>query len=203
MIARADLPSISSVLPRLDIPIGRGGRTICPIHRGKNRQAFSYNDQKGIWHCFRCGEGGDVVRLVERSLDTDFRGALRFLEIEKAHGANQKNHTAADTNLTREQDERRLHWAELIERERELREEFRLRTKIARLGGDRLREDPDSAIAWDLLATAYSGTSLDLLEAELDQLLAEIPRDAYPRPEDMPGYELGKLLAAKERRRAA
>jgi len=64
MIPRSQLPAISRILSQLGIKPGRRGRTACPIHRGDNQQAFSYDDDKGYWHCFRCNKGGDAVRLV-------------------------------------------------------------------------------------------------------------------------------------------
>jgi hypothetical protein len=82
-----------------------------------------------------------------------------------------------------------------------LREEFRLRNFIACHAGERLREDPDSGIAWELLSIAYGGRPLEAIEDELDKLLEIIPREAYPRAEELPGYKLSQLL--RETRRCA
>jgi DNA primase len=38
----------------------------CPIcDNGAHSDAFSLDDNLGLWHCFACGAGGDLVRLVE------------------------------------------------------------------------------------------------------------------------------------------
>lgn len=55
---------------------GKGLRGLCPIHGGRNREAFAvYPD--GRYHCFVCNEGGDVIELFMRAKGyADFRGAL-------------------------------------------------------------------------------------------------------------------------------
>jgi hypothetical protein len=56
--------------------------------RGKRGNAFwrgsqdfnlSLDAEKGLWHDFVSGEGGDVFKLVETALGCDFRGALEWL----------------------------------------------------------------------------------------------------------------------------
>src|SRR5688572_13219916 len=38
----------------------------CPIcDNGAHSDAFSLDDKLGLWHCFACGSGRDLVRLVE------------------------------------------------------------------------------------------------------------------------------------------
>jgi len=45
---------------------GERWRGKCPIcDNGANSDAFSLDDNLGLWHCFACGSGGDLVRLVE------------------------------------------------------------------------------------------------------------------------------------------
>jgi DNA primase len=46
---------------------GERWRGKCPIcENGEHSDAFSLDDTLGLFHCFACGSGGDVVRLVER-----------------------------------------------------------------------------------------------------------------------------------------
>ncbi len=171
MLDRSRVPSISSILPRLDVSAGRRGRTQCPIHRGDNHQAFSYNDSKGVWKCFRCGLGGDAIRLVELCLSTDFRGALRWLGLEDGQPP------IPDPVKARERVDREREIQQMIERQRYLRKEFRERNKIASYANTL---GPDDPIVWDLLRAAYcDGPPLDLIEMELDELLEKIPSDAY------------------------
>lgn len=56
----------------------RGTRVRCPIHGGLHN-TFSYNEQKGIWHCFACHEGGGKIALVRRLLSCEPRAALEWL----------------------------------------------------------------------------------------------------------------------------
>jgi hypothetical protein len=58
--------TVLEVLERAGHPPGRRlgtrWRTTCPVHRGDNREAFSYTSE--VWHCFVCGESGGVVKLA-------------------------------------------------------------------------------------------------------------------------------------------
>jgi DNA primase len=45
---------------------GERWRGKCPIcDNGAHSDAFSLDDKLGLWHCFACGSGGDLVRLAE------------------------------------------------------------------------------------------------------------------------------------------
>lgn len=189
----ANIPPISTILQQLSFPAGRHGRTRCPIHQGENTQAFSYSDNKGQWYCFRCGFGGDAIELVKRCLDVDFKGALRWFGIEPGKPPEP------DPARLQQQQEQLQQWTCLLRHQRELREEFRIRSLIAFCGGERLRQNPDNEMGWALLHEAYRGRSLAAIEYELDELLRTIPREAYPRPEDLPGYGLSKLIAENRR----
>lgn len=41
-------------------------RARCVVHGGDNPQSFSVDPGRGLWHCFKCGEGGDVITLCQR-----------------------------------------------------------------------------------------------------------------------------------------
>ncbi len=164
MIARSELPSISSILTGLGINPNQHGRTKCPIHQGENKQAFSYNDAKGLWYCFRCGFGGDAIDLVKRSLDVDFVGALRWL------GLSSDFIKAPDPAVLRQYRIRTglKNWAHDLQRE--LRDQFYHRSKIEMNGKRRLLRDPEDCIGWELLSVAYTGIPFDELERRLDLL---------------------------------
>lgn len=36
----------------------------CPIHRGQGKEAFHANLKRGLFHCFACGAGGNVLDFV-------------------------------------------------------------------------------------------------------------------------------------------
>src|SRR5215207_8811277 len=45
---------------------GERWRGKCPIcGNGAHSDAFSLDNNLGLWHCFACGSGGDLVSLVE------------------------------------------------------------------------------------------------------------------------------------------
>jgi len=45
--------------------IGDQVRGPCPVHgsRGPHRRSFAAHLGRGVWHCFRCGAGGNVLDL--------------------------------------------------------------------------------------------------------------------------------------------
>jgi len=50
----------------------------CPFHADKT-PSLSVSEDKGVFHCFGCGESGDVIRFIELIEQTDFKGALAIL----------------------------------------------------------------------------------------------------------------------------
>lgn len=61
-------------------PIGAGDeyRGICPFHT-EEEPSLHVNRQKGLWHCFGCGAGGDVISFVMKRSAVGFREALLIL----------------------------------------------------------------------------------------------------------------------------
>ena len=50
----------------------------CPFH-GEKTPSFKVNPATGLWHCFGCGDGGDVFSYVQRRENLDFLDAVRYL----------------------------------------------------------------------------------------------------------------------------
>src|SRR4029077_14963 len=63
------------------VPLKRAGATykgVCPFHSEKT-PSFHVNGEKGFFHCFGCGVGGDVIKFVELYDKVGFPDAVRQL----------------------------------------------------------------------------------------------------------------------------
>ena len=63
-------------------PVGSGGeyRGVCPLPSHEEAvPSFQVNRRKGLWHCFGCGAGGDVISFVMKRDCVGFQEALAIL----------------------------------------------------------------------------------------------------------------------------
>jgi len=63
------------------ISLKRSGRTytgLCPFHDDKN-PSMQVNEEKGLYHCFSCGAGGDIFSFLVNYRNLTFREALEEL----------------------------------------------------------------------------------------------------------------------------
>ena len=51
---------------------------LCPLHP-ETRPSFYVNARKNLFYCHGCGQGGDLIRFVERSQHLSFRQSLAYL----------------------------------------------------------------------------------------------------------------------------
>src|SRR5574344_468825 len=51
---------------------------LCPFHKEKT-PSFSVNPAKGIYKCFGCGEGGDVLSYLMKTRNVDFKDLITEL----------------------------------------------------------------------------------------------------------------------------
>ncbi|KAF5034803.1 DNA primase [anaerobic digester metagenome] len=63
-----DRVNIIDVCQAYGIDLNRAKKVKCPFHEEKTA-SFSVSENKQIWHCIGCGEGGDVISLVEKLFD--------------------------------------------------------------------------------------------------------------------------------------
>lgn len=64
----------------------------CPIHQGQGKEAFHANLKRGLFHCFACGAGGNVL---------DFVAAMEGCSIREAAMRLQGSHDIDSANMTR------------------------------------------------------------------------------------------------------
>ena len=63
------------------VPLKKAGTSykgLCPFHTEKT-PSFHVNSDKGFFHCFGCGTGGDVVKFLELQEKLSFPEAVRYL----------------------------------------------------------------------------------------------------------------------------
>lgn len=57
---------------------GRRYVGLCPFHAEKT-PSFTVDPERGLYHCFGCGTGGDIFTLIMEKENLDFPAALEFL----------------------------------------------------------------------------------------------------------------------------
>lgn len=76
-------PSITETIGKY-ISLRKAGKEytgLCPFHADKH-PSLSVNEDKGLFHCFACGESGDVIDFVERIDGVSFKEALAELGMD-------------------------------------------------------------------------------------------------------------------------
>jgi DNA primase len=75
---------------------GKSLRGLCPFHKEKT-PSFHVSPERGTWHCFGCGLGGDGFSFIEKIEGVDFKGAMKILAdkagvtIQYAQGGNRED----------------------------------------------------------------------------------------------------------------
>jgi len=79
---------IARALARYGIAVPPGKthfQILCPVHQEKTASC-DVDLEKGVWHCFGCGKGGDGIALVMQREGVTFPEALRSLGIDNQGG---------------------------------------------------------------------------------------------------------------------
>ena len=78
---------------------GKSLQGLCPFHKEKT-PSFHVNPDRGSYHCFGCGEGGDIFTFTEKIEGLDFKGALKLLAeragVTLVYSQPDKNHDKRD-----------------------------------------------------------------------------------------------------------
>ncbi len=74
---RADIVDVISTQVQLK-KAGRTFKGLCPFHDEKT-PSFIVNPDRQTYHCFGCGEGGNVISFVMKTENLDFPDAVKVL----------------------------------------------------------------------------------------------------------------------------
>lgn len=78
-----DRVTMREMCQHLNLPINRSGFICCPFHAGdENGSLKVYSDPARGWHCFGCGEGGDVITFARKWYGTNFPETIERLAYE-------------------------------------------------------------------------------------------------------------------------
>lgn len=86
------------------LPLKKSGsyyKTNCPFHNEKSA-SFVVTPSRQIWHCFGCGEGGDVFTFLMKYENLEFKEALQILADRT--GVKLPAYSAGDSEQDRAQD---------------------------------------------------------------------------------------------------
>ncbi len=78
--ARTDIAELVGRYVKLK-PSGRNLKGLCPFHKEKT-PSFVVTPERGTFHCFGCGKGGDAFTFLQEMEGVDFREALQMLAEE-------------------------------------------------------------------------------------------------------------------------
>ena len=89
--------SIEQVVAWLNLSLDTAGnqlRGCCPIHKGTDKRDFVITPAKGLFYCFKCKEGGDLIKLYAAVAQTDQKAAA--MEISQKAGLSDSANTEGD-----------------------------------------------------------------------------------------------------------
>ena len=88
------------------VPLRKMGATwkgLCPFH-GEKSPSFHVNGDKGFFHCFGCGVGGDVIKFVELNDKVSFPEAVRQLAARAGLTVPEAEDSKQDAESSRERE---------------------------------------------------------------------------------------------------
>ena len=88
---------------------GNKWAAICPFHGDRNPSFFVFPDSQRF-HCFGCGEHGDVIDFVQKYHGLSFKDSLAFLGIEQSQFRPETNEEIQRRKRRRELVDRFRRW---------------------------------------------------------------------------------------------
>lgn len=76
---------------------GHNYKGLCPFHNDRNTPSLHISEQKGLYHCFSCGAGGNVLTFLKEYNKLDFIDSIKLLG-EKV-GIDINSYLNNDSNL--------------------------------------------------------------------------------------------------------
>jgi len=181
---RADIVEvISSYIPLK--PAGKNYRALCPFHKEKT-PSFTVSPEKGLFHCFGCGVGGNVFTFLMRYEGISFYEAVKSLAerygipIEEVEGVQEKLEPYFEINrMANEIFRMKL----LHPREGKVARDYLLKRGVAPKSWELygLGYAPDQ---WDLLSGFFEQKGKDLLLVEEVGLIIRGTKGYYDRFRD-------------------
>jgi DNA primase len=97
---RADIVEVVSAHSQLKRSGGHTFKGLCPFHSEKT-PSFQVDAAKGLWHCFGCGEGGNVYHFVQKVENLPFPEAVEWLARRFAFELHYEESRAGDRGASR------------------------------------------------------------------------------------------------------
>ena len=76
--SKVDMLKLCNILGIEVKRVGSGYKALCPFH-SESDASFSIDSVRGLYNCFGCNRGGDVIKLVSDVKSVGFKEALGFL----------------------------------------------------------------------------------------------------------------------------
>lgn len=76
-------PDIRRIIEEEGIELKKG-TGLCPFH-SESKPSFRVNHQRQTYHCFGCGEHGDVITFIMKLKGISFKDALIYLGIKRGN----------------------------------------------------------------------------------------------------------------------
>lgn len=141
------------------IEVNRAGFCRCPFHQGDNTASLKVYDDQNTWHCYGCGQGGDIIDFVRLADGLSFRDACKAISGEEL--SREKKYRIDRVKMKRE--------AERIRREKKEREIRKLAEKVGDYWSELQEIDPvERGYTYGLILARWQCASykLDCLTGE-------------------------------------
>lgn len=165
---RADL--VQTIGKRVTLKkTGKDWTGLCPFH-GERTPSFYVVPQKRMWHCFGCGESGDVFKFFMKLDGMNFMDAVKQVAEEAGVALVEEKHDPEEAKRRAHLDE----LAALLERAVEFYEK-KLWVPSGKPARDHLKARGVSEEMCKRFHLGFAGTGMDELSRALEKAQANVP----------------------------